>query len=478
MTKENAGSSMTQGAHTPRGLVLHHDVVSVDRLAAKPARVLGPLDAACVVIGAIVGVGIFFTPSRVALLAGSPGLAMLTWCIAGVIALCGALTFAELGGRYHAAGAQYQILRDAYGPLPGFLFVFCNATAVQAGAIGIIAVICARNLAIAAGAHELDPRGQFLAASALIALVTIANLVGVKWGSRIQNLTVFSKVLTLIVITALALFLAPNHPTPAPTPASPASGNVILGILGALVPTLFAFGGWQHALWISGEVKDPARNLPRAILAGTVIVIAIYLLSNWAYLHLLGYQGVTTSKALAADAVSAVYPRFGARVIAAAVGVSAFGVLNAQLLSGPRLLQSMASDGRFFASFANLHPRFRTPIAAIALLSATALILLALAGFDGVDTLLTGAVFIDGVFFALTGAALIILRRRHAPAPGQFRVPLYPIVPLIFVIGELGVVAGSYVDRKTLAAALIGVGWIVAATLLYLVAFRKTDRAV
>lgn len=440
--------------------------------APSPSRVLGPIDAACVVIGAIVGVGIFFTPSRVAFLAGSPNLAMITWAIAGLIALCGALTFAELGGRFTGAGAQYQILRDAYGPLPAFLFVFCNATAIQAGAIGIIAVICARNLAVAAGAPALNAPAQLITSAALIAAVTIANIVGVRWGSRIQNLTVLSKVLTLIVITALALFLAPKSPAPAPPePIHPT--NPVLAVLAALVPTLFSFGGWQHALWISGEVRDPQRNLPRAILGGTLLVIAIYLLANWAYLHLLGYQGVATSKALAADAVAAVFPSFGGRVIAGAVAISAFGVLNAQLLSGPRLLQSMAADGRFFPAFSRLHARFHTPTSAIFLLSIMALVLLTAAGFDGVDKLLTGAVFIDGVFFALTGAALIILRRR-APAPaGAFRVPLYPIIPLIFVVGELGVVAGSYVDPKTLIAAQASVAWIVGAALLYLVRFRR-----
>lgn len=450
----------------------------MDQPAHQPARVLGPVDAACVVIGAIVGVGIFFTPSRVALLAGSPNLALLTWAIAGLIALCGALTFAELGGRYNAAGAQYQILRDAYGPLPAFLFVFCNATAIQAGAIGIIAVICARNLAIACGAPDLSGPGQLITATALIAAVTLANIVGVRWGSRIQNLTVFSKVLTLIVIAALALFMAPSAAsapaqTLAQTPAAPPSP--VLAIMAALVPTLFSFGGWQHALWISGEVRDPQRNLPRAILGGTLLVIAIYLLANWAYLHLLGYQGVTTSKALAADAVASVFPAYGGRVIAGAVGISAFGVLNAQLLSGPRLLQSMAADRRFFPAFSRFHPRFATPVGAILLLSSMALVLLIAAGFDGVDKLLTGAVFIDGVFFALTGLALVMLRRKSAGPAGAFRAPFFPVIPLIFVVGELGVVAGSYIDPKTLSAALVGVAWILAATVLYYARFRNRD---
>lgn len=440
--------------------------------ATAPRRVLGTFDAGCVVIGAIVGVGIFFNPSGVAAQAGSAQLAMLAWAIAGLIALCGSLTFAELGAKYHDAGAQYQILRDAYGPMPAFLFVFCNATAIQAGAIGVIAVVCANNLAFVVGRPPPQGFAQLGLAAALIGLVTLANIVGVRWGSRVQNLTVLCKVLTLLVITLLAMLVPARPETLAPAAPAPTGG--VGGVLAALVPALFAFGGWQHALWISGEVKEPRRTLPRAIVGGVLIVIFIYLLANWAYLHLLGYEGVVASKALAADAVGSVYPRLGARLIAGAVAISAFGVLNAQLLSGPRLVQSMAADGRFFAPFASLHRRFATPVMAILLLSGMALVLLAIAGDKGVDRLITGAVFIDSVFFVLTGAALIVLRRGSTDrsTPG-FRAPLFPLFPVVFIIGELGVLVGAYVPREARAAALVGVAWIIGAAVLYLVCFRK-----
>ncbi len=465
-------------------------------------RVLGPIDASCVVIGAIIGVGIFFTPSRVATLAGSAPMALLAWGVGGVIALAGALTFAELGARFPHAGGQYEILRDAWGPLPAFLFVFCNATATQAGAIAIIALLCTQNLSVAV-LGELPGSGASVATSALlIVLVTVANAVGVRWGSGIQNLTVAAKLLTLLLIVVLALTFAspagsaaagaaggalPSGEAQAPGGAAGGTGaGVIVLLFAAIVPSFFAYGGWQHALWIAGEVRDPRRTLPPAIVGGVIVVVAAYMLANWAYLHLLGYEGVSRSGALAADAVARVWPAYGKRLTAAAVAISAFGVLNAQLLSGPRLIYRMALDGRFFAPFARVSAGGRTPLAAIVLLGALGLALLLLAaGFSdnaiqAIDRLTTGAVFIDGIFFVLTGAALFVLRRRGDSQEQTLRVRLgYPFAPALFVLGEVGIIIGAYTEASTRSAAKIGIGWIIAAAALYGLLFRnrRGDRA-
>jgi APA family basic amino acid/polyamine antiporter len=254
-------------------------------------------------------------------------------------------------------------------------------------------------------------------------------------------------------------------------------------VLTALVATFFSYGGWQHALWISGEVREPRRTLPRAIVGGVLFVVVIYLLANWAYLKLLGADGVASSGALAADAASVVMPGAGARIIAGAVAVSAFGVLNAQFLSGPRLLYGMARDGRFFPVFARLGRRFGTPTAAICMLGGIALLLLFVAGYDydAVDRLLTGVVAVDSVFFGLTGAAIFVLARRLGREEGTLRALGYPVIPAIFVLGELGVVAGSFMKESTRHAAMLGALWIIFAVLLYLVRFRsrgpRTGRA-
>jgi APA family basic amino acid/polyamine antiporter len=439
--------------------------------SGAPARVLGAFDAGCVVVGAIVGVGIFFTPSRMAGLVQSDGRLLLTWAIAGVIALCGAMTFAELGGRYHASGAQYEILRDAYRPLPAFVFVFCNATAIQGGAIGIIAIVCVRNLGAAAGTGELGGPATLSLATVAIVGLAVANAVGVRWGARVQNVTVVCKVATLVALAALAALL-PGRPDVPPPAGTVAPGWT--AVLPALVPALFAFGGWQHALWISGEVKAPARTIPRALVFGVLLVVVVYVLATWAYLALLGgWQAVAASRALAADAAEVAIPGVGRRLLGAAVGVSALGVLNAQLLSGPRLVFGMARDGRFFPPFGRLHATLGTPVAAVVLLGAMALVLMWAAGFEGLDRLLTGVVFIDGVFFALTGLALIVLRRRDPAAFSAFRTPLFPLLPAVFVLGELGVVVGAHLDPAVLPATRIGLVWIAVAAAVYLALFRK-----
>lgn len=493
-------------------------------IATPPSlpRVLSLPDSTCIVIGAIIGVGIFFNPRNVALTAGAPTIALLAWCAGGLIAMAGALTFAALGRAYHGPGAQYEILRDAYGPLLAFLFVFCNATAIQSGAIAVIAVICVENLSVAILGHFPGSTGNASASStysattvtllsaALIALITAANALGVRWGARIQNLTVYTKVAVLVAIIALAVFLprsnrdapahlpshdrlasAPSSPSPAvsstdpiqpavdaastlsptsspPTPALPP----VAALLAAIVPCLFAYGGWQHALWISGEIKNPARNVPLSIIIGVSIVVAVYLGANWAYLRLLGYDGVVNATTLAADAVAVVWPS-GARAVAAGVGISALGVLNAQLLSGPRLVQRMAHDGRFFSTFARLNPRFSTPIPAIFLLAILALLLLFTAGKDGTDSLVTGVVLIDCVFFALTGLSLIVLRAKLPPdrrPPPSF---LHPFVPLLFFLAEIAVFLGAYADPGKLTPGLIGTGWVGIAVLIYFSRFSK-----
>jgi basic amino acid/polyamine antiporter, APA family len=432
--------------------------------------VLGGVDAFSVVVGGIVGVGIFFTPSRVAQIVGSSGLALLVWALTGAVVLCGALAFAELGGLYNGVGAQYTILRDAYGPLPAFLFVFCNATAVQGGAIAIVAIVCATNLGIAVGGGPPEGATLFAIAGAIIVGLTAANIVGVRVGSGIQNLTVLAKVLTLLAVGVLAAVAGPHVVTTVPR----SGGGVAVSLLAALVPAFFTFNGWQQALWIAGEVREPRRTLPRALVGGVLTVIAVYLLANWAYLRLLGTQGVAVSQALASDAVATVWPSAGRRAVAAAVAVSAFGVLNAQLLAGPRLVHGMARDGRFFSIFGVLGARTGTPAAAIALIGGTSLFLLLTAGTRGViGRLLNGVVFVDGVFFALSGAAIFVLRRKRPDADRPVRVPGYPVVPLVFILGEAAAVAGSYLDAEVRSAAVIGVLWIAAAALLYVARFRE-----
>lgn len=439
-------------------------------------RELSTVDTTAVVIGAIIGVGIFFTPSRVAALAGNMELALLTWVLGGVIALLGALTFAELGAMVPRAGGQYELLRDAYGSATGFVYVVCNATATQAGAIGVIALVCVDNLAVLLTGGVLDPTLTLVCSIGLTVGLAAANAAGVRWGARIQNLTVFAKLATLLAIGAVALFARPAAPELI-AHVEPSSGLPIAGIAAALVPTLFAFGGWQQALWMGGEVRQPERAMPIAIMVGVIIVIAVYLVANWAYFALLGHAGVATSETLAADAIAVVYGGAGRRAIAAAVAISALGVLNAQLLTGPRLLYALARDGRLWPMLGRVHARTGSPTPAIVVLAGASIVLLLAAGEGGIDRLLTGVVLIDGVFFGLTGLASLVLARRHPHEARPVRMPGFPLVPALFGIFEFAVVVGAWLDPEVRGAATLGAIWIAGSLLLYLVQFRKQPSA-
>jgi APA family basic amino acid/polyamine antiporter len=440
-------------------------------------RVLGLWDATCVVVGAIIGVGIFFTPRDVANVIGSAGAAMLAWGIGGLVALLGAFTFAELGRLRPVAGGQYHVLRDAFGQAPAFLFVFCNLTAVQAGAVAIIAIVCAQNLGVAL--HGNDPSNVWVIVVATLmtwALVGV-NAVGVRSGARLQDVTVIAKVLILAALVAVAVAIDPGMPAPPPD-RSPATGPTLAfaTLFAGVTFTLFAYGGGQQALWVAGEVVDARRVVPVAILLGVGVVILVYLAANWAYFDLLGFGGVSQARALAADAFSVASPALGRRIAAGAVATSAFGVLNAQFLTGPRLTWAMARDGQFFLPFARLHARFSTPMAAILLLGVLSTALLLGLGLERTDLLTTGVVVVDSVFFALTGLALPILRRRLPPAE---RGPRWVVgAAIAFATLELLAIAGSVLARDVRLVALTGLAWIGAAAITWAVFFRRRIRTV
>ena len=452
-------------------------MIRVDVGASGPGpttlpRVLTLWDATCVVIGAIIGVGIFFTPRDVANVTGSAPAALLAWGIGGVIALLGAFTFAELGRLKPLAGGQYHVLRDAFGAMPAFLFVFCNLTAVQAGAVAIIAILCAQNLGLALYGH--DPPGTWvLAVGTLMTWALVAvNWIGVKSGSRLQDVTVVAKLAILAALVLVAIAFEPAA-LPAAGSAAPGAAAAPLGfasLFTGVIITLFAYGGGQQVLWVAGEVVDPRRNVPRALVLGVGIVVVGYLAANWAYLDLLGFERVRAAKALTAEAISTVSPGLGRRIAAGAVAISAFGVLNAQFLTGPRLTWAMARDGQFFGAFGRLDRRFATPAPAILLLGVLASALLLGLGLDRTDLLTTGVVVVDAVFFALTGFALPLLRRRAAP---EDRGPAWIAAAAIgFSVLQLLAITAAVMQKDARAVALSGFGWIAAAALTWVVWFR------
>lgn len=416
-----------------------------------PARVLGLGQLVAIVIGAVIGVGIFFTPAQVARIAGSQEVALGLWALGGFAAAMGGIAFAELGRRFPHAGGQYRVVRAGWGPFPAYVYVVCLLTAIQSGAAAAIAQAAARNLAVAAGV-QATPDGTVAVALALIAGVVVTNVLGVRQGTAVQVFTVAAKLTTLGFIVALAA----GSPTQAAPPAAPAPAAG-LSLLAGLIPAMFSYGGWQHALWMAGEVKDPERALPRGIGIGVAVVVVAYLSATWAYFRLLGYDGVVNAGALAAEAVGVVLPGLGERVVAAAVAVSAYGVLNAQFLAGPRQVWALARDGLFFQALGHLHPVRGTPHLAILALggcATVATLVPRLAGLDGLGALTAWTVVVDTLFFVLTAAVLIKLQaeeRRFTPSA---------LAAALF-IATMGIaLVGAMADQTVRLAALSGVVWV------------------
>ncbi len=429
-------------------------------------RRLGLFSGTMAVVGGIIGGGIFRTPATVAERLRSPGLVLLAWVIGGIVALIGALCWGELGQRRPRAGGGYVYLRETFGPLPAFLYGWTLVLVIATGAIAAVAVTFADySLAL----FDLPHRFSVPLAVAAIVLLAGINYAGVSPAAITQNIFTVLKLSALAILIGAGIHLA--VPLPPPLPAAPSPPPHLAALGSALVPILFTYGGWQQTNFIAEEIVEPEKNLPRALVLGVAIVVAVYLLANVAYLRVLGVAGLAASTAPAADTMQALLGPAGGKIIAAGIAISTFGFLNLVILVTPRVLQAMAADGVFFQRLAVLHPVYRTPTAAIVALAGFA-ILLALTGTFG--QLVDYVTFGDWIFFGLTAAALFVYRRREpgagsraggsapgSPLPAPFRVPGYPVTPILFVAAAAFVVYSSIVSNPrnaTIGAGLIGLG--------------------
>lgn len=401
------------------------------------ARRLGLFSATMMVIGGIIGSGIFINPAVVAARLGTPALTMWVWGIGAVIALLGAFVFAELGARRPSAGGGYAYLREAFGPLSGFLYAWSLLLIIATGAAAAVAMTFA-GYALTLLGWSPDSR-QPLAAGAIVAL-TLLNLVGVRPAAWSQNIFTVLKLLAIGALIVAGLFLVGPVGAAAGEAIQPSEATWPLLIGSALVPVLFAFGGWQQTNFVAEEIIAPERNLPRALVIGVAAVAAAYLLVNLAYLEALGINGLALSVAPAADTMTAVVGSWGRTLITAGIVASTFGFLNLVLLVSPRVYQAMARDGLFFASFARLHPRWRTPVTAIVVQGCWAVILIYSGSYG---QLLDYVVFADWIFFGLTAATLFVLRRRDGDTVPAYRAPGHPVSTLLFIAAAAWVVAGS-----------------------------------
>ena len=398
---------------------------------------------------------------------------MLTvWAVGGLFALCGALALAEVAGAYPRTGGMYAYIREGWGELPAFLFGWAELSVIRAASLGAVSsTFAAYYLRFMGHDPSVEPyktQVHWIAAIA-IALTATFNYVGVRWGALVQNLTTVAKYAGLLVIIVVALVMGLPSSGGHFTPAMPAGSFSIAPFGLALVGVLWAFDGWADLSFVAGEVKDPRRNLPRALIIGTLAVIAIYLLANVAYLSVLSVDEIAKSPLVAAEVASRLLGQGGVVFVAATVMLSTFGTLNGSLLTAPRIFFAMADDGLFFKPVARVHPTFETPYVAIGLTAALGIIFVLLRTFEELaDAFVTAIV----PFYALAVASIFVLRKRADYDP-PFRAPLYPIVPTLFVLASAMLLVNAVIDLSTRNATLAVFGIILLGIPLYYVTLGK-----
>ena len=411
---------------------------------AHLARRLGLFDITMIVMGGIIGAGIFITPYIVAQQVPSTILILGAWAFGGLVALAGAFIYAELSSQSSVSGGQYVYLRDAFHPALAFVYGWALLLVTQSGGMAAVAVTFAKYVCALRHTQTSDNLAALLAALAL-AVLTIINCFGVRAGSTTQNLFM---ILKLIAIAALVMFglsvtSAPPSALARSTSSAPTLWNSLTAFGAALIPVQFAYGGWQTSCFVAGEVREPQKNLPRGLLRGVLGVIAVYLSVSFVCVHALGPVGLSQTRTPASSVMQLALGENGARIIAAGIAVSTIGFLSQSMLTTPRVYFAMAEDGLFFTSLAKLN-RARVPAFAIALQGAVAILIT----FSGrYEQILSYVVSVDVIFFALTAGCVFVFRHRRktdSPPPAaspmpvelapRFRVPGHPVTTLFFIV--------------------------------------------
>ena len=441
-------------ARTQAGTVLDAARAADIRDGAHPVPALSLSDAIVVIVGIVVGAGIFKTPSLVASTAGSAGTALLLWVIGGAISLVGALCYAELVTAYPHAGGDYHYLRRAYRKAPAFLFAWARMTVMQTGSIALLAFVFGDYMT---QLFSLGDRSPAIFAGLLVVALTAINLLGLREGKWTQKILTAAEIAGLLLVVFVGLSVAPAA-APEAASAAAGGGDGARGSIGlALVFVLLTYGGWNEAAYISSEMRGPRRNLARALLWGIGIITAIYLLVNVAYLRGLGLAGLAASEAPAADLMRRWLGGRGAEIVSVLVAISAMTSANATVLTGARTTYALGRDFRIFRRLGRWRPRASTPANALILQGAIALALVFLGSLtrSGFVTMVEYTAPVFWGFFLLTGLALIVLRVKDPGTARPFPVPLYPVTPILFCASSAYMLWASL--AHTGLGALVGV---------------------
>jgi APA family basic amino acid/polyamine antiporter len=405
-------------------------------------RTLTLRDLILIVIGTVIGSGIFLVPGLVIKqTGGSIGVALLVWLAAGVLSLLGALTYGEMGASKPDAGGLYVYLRDALGPLPAFLYGWTMFFVIAAGSTATLAVAFTNYLGQFV---TLSPIAGKIVAIAMIVVVMLINVRGTREGANVQGVATAIKVGAILVMSVMLIAVGHGFAqTPNVWPAQ-WNGSLFAGVGLAMIGVLWAYEGWQYVTFSAGETKDPQRVFPLGIAIGTAAIIGIYVLANIGYIAALGADGAMKSERIAAESMALAFGPAAGKLIAATILVSMFSAANGITLTAPRLYYSMSRDGVFFARLAEVHPRFKTPAIAIVTSSVWAMVLAATGTFQ---SLLTYVVFVGWIFYAFGAIAIFVYRRREQNLARPFRTPGYPVTPILFVLSAAAIVINTIVTQ-------------------------------
>ena len=432
--------------------------------SVKLKRQLGLFDSSMMVIGIVIGSGIFMTTGLMAEALPSASLILLAWIFGGLQMLAGALTYAELGAAMPKAGGQYVYLREAYGPLPGFLFGWVAFVAYISGTNAAIAVAIAEHLGsfypilsthnsiIGIGSFSISG-GQIFALS-LILVLSLINYLGIVFGKWVQNIFTVLKIGSILLFALAGLFISTgNHLDFLLNPTNMSIGSILTGMGIALVAVNWTVGGWEYVTFAAGEIKNPKKNLPLALIIGTIVILVLYFLINIAYLKVLPMDSLIGEIKVGEMAARTLYGPGIAGVFSLVIIVSMFGALNGNILVGSRVYYAMAKDHLFFSSAANIHPKFNTPSNAIIIQGFWAAILTLTGTFEELITLV---VFVNVIMWIAASSTVFVLRKKQPNLERPYKVWGYPYVPAFFILFSSAIMVNTFIESPE--QSLMGLG--------------------
>jgi len=435
--------------------------------SSKPlARRLGLFDAIMLVMGGIIGSGVFINPYVVAQRVHTPALVLIAWLAGGLLALAAGFIWAELADRMPHVGGQYAYLREAYHPLVAFLYGWVLLLVIQTGGMAAVTVTFSRYLMDMTGLHA----ATWQVALVTLSILTAINCMGVRAGGTVQSVLMVFKIVAIAALVAVGTLIVRGRIAWTPILDQHPSPGLLISFGAAMVPVAFAYGGWQTATFAAGEMKSPRRDLPRALILGMIGVTLLYAAVNYAYLHALGVAGLANTQTPATSVMRLALGEKGATMIALAIAISTLGFLSQSVLTAPRVYFAMAQDGLFFRWLAWVHPRTQVPVFAIILQSAWTMVIMVSGSYDKI---LNYVISMDATFWMLTAACIFIMRRR-SPAKSAFAMPGHPYTTALFCIACGALVINTIYQFPS--NSLIGVGILLTGVPLYYI-WKRTSRA-